>query len=175
MSRRPSIAPSRAPEPDPDDAPPDAASVVDDGLGEEGVARRDLSELPVLGLTRRRTGYLLGVLLACWVLIVFARQVSEAAAASDRAGELRAGNVQLAADVAGLERELELIRKQAFIALEARRYRLGEGREMPFQLANDAPPLAADAPGSTSVKLGAVPATRTPLESWLEVLFGPPS
>ena len=112
------------------------------------------------------------MLLATWVLIVFARQVSEAAAAGDRADALRATNEQLAADVAGLEREFELIRRQEFIAQEARKFRLGEGREIPFQLANDAPPLPSDAPGSASVKLGAVPATRTPIEAWLDVLFG---
>jgi cell division protein FtsB len=169
MSRRPSTAPSRASEPESDPPAPDLDDVGVDAV----VARRDLSDLPVLGLTRRRAGYLLGVLLACWVLIVFARQVSEAAAASDEADALRAGNEQLAADVAGLERELALIRKQEFIALEARKYRLGEGREIPFQLAADAPPLEADAPGSASVKLGAVPAKANPVDAWLEVLFGP--
>jgi hypothetical protein len=111
-------------------------------------------------------------LLAAWVLVVFARQVSEAAAASDRADALRGGNERLAAEVAGLEKELDLIRRPEFISHEARKYRLGEGKEIPFQLADDAPPLPEDAPGSASVKLGALPVHRTPLDSWLDVLFG---
>jgi cell division protein FtsB len=170
MPRRSPTAPTRAPESEPDDLPLDPGEVAED---EAPKLIRDLSELPVLGLTRRRTGYLLGALLACWVLLVFARQISEAAAASDRADELAAANQQLAAHVAGLEAEYDLIRDPEFIALEARKYGFGEGREIPFQLANDAPPLASDAPGSAAVKLGAVPTTRTPLEGWLEVLFGP--
>jgi hypothetical protein len=75
--------------------------------------------------------------------------------------------------VAGLERELELIGRQAFIEQAARSYRLGTGTEIPFTLDPDAPPLPADAPGSAAVKLGAEPANRSPLDAWLEVLFGP--
>jgi cell division protein FtsB len=171
MPRRPTPAPSRAPETEPDDLPLDPGELSTD----EAAPRRDLSDLPVLGFTRRRAGYFLGALLACWVLVVFARQISEAAAASDRADSLDAGNQQLAAQVAGLEAELELIRKQEFIAIEARKYGFGEGRELPFQLADDAPPLAPDAAGSASVKLGAIPVARSPLDAWLEVLFGPSS
>ena len=39
-------------------------------------------------------------------------------------------------------------------------------------LADDAPPLAPDAPGSASVRLGAVVDRPSPLESWLDLLFG---
>ena len=40
-------------------------------------------------------------------------------------------------------------------------------------LADDAPPLAADAPGTAAVRLGAVVDRPSPLESWLRLLFGP--
>ena len=73
-----------------------------------------------------------------------------------------------------LKRELELIQRQAYITQQARAYRLGGGREIAFTLDANAPALPADAPGSASVKLGAAPMDqRTPLESWLELLFGP--
>ena len=171
MPRRSRGATSRPADPQPDADPVEASIETTSGTA-RGV-RVDLSDLPVLGITRRRAGYLLGALLVGWVLIVFAHQVGEAAAASARADDLRAGNTQMASDIAALEKELDLIRRQPFIALEARRYRLGEGREIPFQLANDAPRLPDDAPGSAAVKLGAEPVNRSPLDSWLEVLFGP--
>jgi hypothetical protein len=107
------------------------------------------------------------------VLIVFARQVSDAAAASADADAMRAANAAASAQVAGLERELDLIKRQEFIAQQARLYRIGQGRELPFTLDPAASPLASDAPGSAAVKLGAEPANRSPLDAWLEVLFGP--
>ena len=169
MPRRSALEPSRAP--DPEVADP---SVPQDDASASGVApRHDLSDLPVLGITRRRAGYLLGVLLAGWVLVVFARQVSDAAAAGATADTMRVANATAAAEVAGLERELELIRRQEFIAQQARLYRFGVGKEIPFTLDPNAPPLPSDAPGSAAVKLGAEPADRSPLDAWLEVLFGP--
>jgi hypothetical protein len=168
MPRRSAPVPSRT---------PDADVVAPTGAADEALAspsgRADLSDLPVLGITRRRAGYLLGVLLASWVLIVFARQVSDAAAASATADALRGSNAQASADVAALEHELDLIKRPAFIAQEARAYRIGTGKEIPFTLAPDAPSLAPDAPGSASVKLGAHAADHSPLDAWLEVLFGP--
>ncbi len=133
-----------------------------------------LADLPVAGLTRRRIALVLAALIVAWVLVLFARQVSEASAASSRADELRQSNVELASDVDALKRELELIQRQAYITQQARAYRLGGGREIAFTLDANAPALPADASGSASVKLGAAPMDqRTPLESWLELLFGP--
>lgn len=133
-----------------------------------------LADLPVAGLTRRRIALVLGALVVAWVIVLFARQVSEASAASARAEVLRQSNVELASAVDALKRELELIQRQAYITQQARGYRLGGGREIAFTLEDHAPALPADAPGSASVKLGAVPVDRrTPLESWLQLLFGP--
>jgi cell division protein FtsB len=132
-----------------------------------------LADLPVLGLNRRRVGLLLGALVAAWVIVLFARQVGDASSASARADELRASNTQLQRDVGGLERELQLIKRQAYIAQQARIYRLGPAREIPFALADGAPALDADAPGMPSVRLGAREDRPTPLDSWLDLLFGP--
>ena len=79
---------------------------------------------------------------------------------------------QLESDVAALEAELVLIQKQVYIAQAAREYRLGKAREVPFALADDAPSLADDAPGSALVRLGTRAAEPTPLESWARLLFG---
>jgi cell division protein FtsB len=131
-----------------------------------------LADLPVAGLTRRRIALLIGALVAAWVIVLFARQVSEASDASTRADEMRVQNEVLAANVTALEDELMLIQRQAYIEQQAREYRLGAPRERPFILAADAPPLASDAPGTAATRLGANLGDATPLESWLDLLFG---
>ncbi len=132
-----------------------------------------LADLPVAGLTRRRIALVLGALVAAWVIVLFARQVGEASEASTRADAMRAANERLEGDVAALERELELIQRQAYIQQQAREYRLGEAREIPFVLDADAPPIAVGAPGTASARLGADPRQTTPLEAWVDLLFGP--
>jgi len=132
-----------------------------------------LSDLPVAGLTRRRIALLIGSLVAAWVIVLFARQVGEASEATARAVDMRTANVQLEAEVAALEDELTLIQRQDYIDQQARGYRLGKPREIPFVLADDAPALASDAPGTAAVRLGAVVDRANPLESWLRLLFGP--
>ena len=119
-----------------------------------------LADLPVAGLTRRRIALLIGALVAAWIIVLFARQVSEASEASTRADEMRAQNEVLAANVTALEDELALIQRQAYIEQQAREYRLGAPRERPFILADDAPPLASDAPGTAATGSGRTSTTR---------------
>lgn len=169
MSRRP--APGT-----PDDARRDG--VVDDlGAPDEGVRQGsvsvDLATLPIVGLTRRRMAVIAATLVATWIVIAFARQVSEASAASARAEDIASGNAALRLEVAAMERELDAIGRQRFVEQQARAYRVGGVHEIPFTLAPDAPPLAEDAPGSASVRLGAEAEHVSPLERWLTVLFGP--
>ena len=78
----------------------------------------------------------------------------------------------IAQRVAAMEAELRLIQQQAYIVQEARAYRLGAAREVPFTLQQPAPSLAADAPGSAGVRLGADEGARRPLDAWLALLFG---
>ena len=155
------------PDPDPgtDATPPPAPIGSAAGLA-------SLSDLPVAGLTRRRIAILIAALVAAWVIVLFARQVGEASEASTRADAMRVQNEAMAADVSALEDELQLIQRQAYIEQQAREYRLGAPREVPFILADDAPPLAADAPGTAAKRLGADTAAVTPLDSWLALLFG---
>jgi cell division protein FtsB len=134
-----------------------------------------LADLPVAGLTRRRIGILVGALVAAWVILLFARQVGEASEATARAEAMRVSTGQLEAQVDALESELALIQKQAYITQAAREFRLGKPDEIPFALADDAPPLPPDAPGSAGVRLGVTAAERSPLESWARLLFGDPT
>ena len=157
---------------------PDAPTPADDPLLDDADARGaavapDLSTLPIAGITRRRMAAVVAVVLATWVVIVFARQVSAAAAASTRATDIAAANVAMSHQVAALDRELDLIGRSRYVQQQARGYGLGSSDEIAFTLAADAPPLAADAPGSAAVRLGAHHHDPSPLDRWLTVLFGP--
>jgi cell division protein FtsB len=158
-------------DPEPVERPEPGAPV---GPTPAAAAASSLADLPVAGLTRRRIALLLGALVAAWVIVLFARQVGEASEAAGRADAMRASNQQLASDVKAFDRELSLIQRQAYVEQQAREYRLGTPREIPFVLADDAPPLGPDAPGSAAVRLGAPVERATPLESWLDLLFGSP-
>jgi hypothetical protein len=79
----------------------------------------------------------------------------------------------LSLEVAAMERELESIGRQRFVEQEARAHGVGGVDEIAFTLAPESPPLAANAPGSAAVRLGAEVEDVSPLERWLTVLFGP--
>jgi hypothetical protein len=166
----------RSPEPDAaaDDPSGDARPVVVDASdGVAPIAEPGLGALPIAGITRRRAAVVVSGVLAAWIVIVFVRQVSEASAATARVDGIGAANVSLRSEVAMLERELEHIGRQGYIEQQARGYGLGSPKEIAFTLAQDAPALPADAPGSAAVRVGAVTDEVTPLERWLTVLFGP--
>jgi cell division protein FtsB len=138
-----------------------------------GFSAPDLSGLSIAGLSRRRVAWLLAAIVSVWIVAVFARQVGDAAAATDRADRLRLDNATLVSQVDDLQKELDLIGRQAFIEQQARAYGLGARTERPFTLGPDASALPADAPGSAGVRLGAVAAHSAPLDVWLDLLFGP--
>jgi len=168
---------SRRPAPDsPDDARREAGS-DDPGAPIDGDADNtvavDLGSLPIAGLTRRRMAIIAAAMLAAWIVIAFARQVSDASAAATRAQDIATGNGMLRLEVAAMERELDAIARQRFVEQQARAHRVGGAHEVPFALAPDAPALPADAPGSAAVRLGADGDGVSPMERWLTVLFGP--
>jgi len=134
--------------------------------------RLDPASLPMPSLSRRRVVTAGGVLLAALLTLSFVRQVGEATAAADRAEELRAANAALRDDVARLQQDLGHVQDLHFIQQEGRAFGLGAKGEVPFALAAGAPALAADAPGSASVRLGAPARPHNNLDAWLEVLFG---
>ncbi len=127
---------------------------------------------PTISFTRRRLALLLAGLFALWLVGVFARQVGEAASAASQADQMRARNAAIERDVASLEKELALIKDPAFVSQMARGYLLGTSREIPFTLDPNAPALPANAPGSIGIKPEVVTQTLSPLDSWLQILFG---
>ena len=159
-----------APTPDPD-LPSESTHDVEPDAGASAIP--SLRDLPFAGLTRRRTAFGLAVVVSAWIVIVFARQVGEAQAATLRADQLATENASLASQVEDLADELDLVQREAFIRQEARAYRLGGSDEVAFRLEADAPALPPDAPGSAAVRLGAATRASSPLESWLSLLFGP--
>ena len=138
----------------------------------EAETRLDPSTLPMPSLSRRRVVTAAGVLLAALLTLSFGRQVGEATAAADRADELRAANAVLRDDVARLQQDLDHVQDLHFIQQEGRAFGLGAKGEIPFALAAGATELAADAPGSAAVRLGAPQKPHNNLDAWLEVLFG---
>jgi len=157
--------------------PPDAEDQLDeDGERAPGPdspvpAEPGLSALPIAGLSQRRIATMLGALVAAWIIVLFARQVGDASAASARADAMIADNAVRQAQVAALDRELARIQQTRFVLLQARAHGLGGRNEIAFTLAPDAPPLASDAPGSAALRVGA-PAPVSPLDHWLALLFG---
>jgi len=162
----------RNPQPSPDDAPDESQPPPSADVLGVHVSEPDLAALPIVGITRRRLATILGVLLAAWIVVVFARQVGEAAAATGRAEAMVMANAAKRAEIAGLEAELVRIQQQGYVLQQARAYGLGGPKEIAFTLAPGAPPLGANAPGSAALRVGA-PSSVSPLERWLTLLFGP--
>jgi len=138
-----------------------------------GGATVSLAALGIAGLSRRRVGIAVTALLAIWIVVSFAGQVSQAARAADRASQEQATNEALVAHVTALRDELDLVQTQRWILQQARAYGLGSTSERPFEIAADAPTIAPDAPGSAARRIGTVVEQRSPLDSWLDALFGP--
>lgn len=160
------------PEDTSDEADQDEPSEEARGFQPFGPGGPDLAALPIAGITQRRVAVLLGALIAAWIVILFARQVGDASAASSRAAAMIAENGVRHAEIAGLERELNRIQQRRFVLQQARAHGLGGHNEIAFTLDPDAPALPVDAPGSAALRVGA-PASISPLESWLDILFGP--
>lgn len=156
----------------PADAPDEAEATTSSASGAVTIGEPGLAALPIIGITRRRAAILLGALLAAWVIVLFARQVSEASAATGRAETMVAENTARKSEIAGLEGELQRIEQRRFVIQQARGYGLGGSREIAFTLDTGAPPLANDAPGSAGLRVGARTSS-SPLDSWLTLLFGP--
>lgn len=148
--------PAREPAPPPDEAP--VPSLESAG--------------PPSPISRRRAVLVAGGLVVAWLLIAFGRQVGDASAASARAAELRAANAGLQADLAAMQADIQQVQSEQYVGIAARGDNLGKRHEVPFTLAADAPSLAPDAPGSAAHRIGGQPAPVSPLDAWLDLLFG---
>jgi cell division protein FtsB len=156
-----------------------AAPLADDASTEASAPsgdlaeRIDLSGLTIAGITRRRVGWVAAGFVAIWIVIVFARQVGDATAASNRAAQLAEDNAALAAEVQSLQAEVDLIVRPDYVSIAARANGFGQPHEIPFTLSPSVAAPVDGAPGSASVRLGARADHQTPLDSWLSLLFGP--
>ncbi len=160
------------------EAPVEADEIVPaggatDDTDETPAGRVDLTGLSIAGITRRRVGWVSAGLVAVWIVVLFARQVGDAQAASTQAAQLATDNAALSDEVDALQKELDLIVEPQYVGLEARAHRFGSPREIPFALDPSVAAPVDGAPGSASVRLGATTDRQTPLESWLSLLFGP--
>lgn len=163
--------PTRAAPTSDDPAREATASSDDDPEGRRTAA--DLAGLSIVGITRRRVAWASAAFVAIWIVVVFTRQVGDAQAAANRAVQLANDNQALAAEVAALERERDLIVEPNYVGQEARGKGLGTPKEIAFSLDPNVAPPVDGAPGSASARLGATAEHQTPLESWLSILFGP--
>jgi cell division protein FtsB len=174
----PSWARATAARPEEASSPDDAADRAE-GPGPDPVVEAiaadgiDLSALSIAGIKRRHLGWVAAALVSAWIVVVFARQSAEASSAANRADQIAGENAALTAEIKALEAEFRLIERSAYVAQQARGYRIGTAGEIPFTLDPSVPDPGPNAPGSASARLGADEARVTPLESWLSLLFGP--
>ena len=127
---------------------------------------------PTISFTRRRLALLVAGLFALWLVGVFARQVGEASSAASQADQMRARNAAMERDVVSLDQEIKLIKQPAYVSQVARGYLRGSPQEIPFTIDPNAPALPANAPGSVGIKPDVSTRNPSPLDSWLQVLFG---
>jgi hypothetical protein len=170
MPRRP--APSQEPT-EAETRPASADATADDGAAARSSAP-SLAGLGIAGISRRRIAWTVLVIAAAWIVLGFADQAVEASRANARVAQELAVTAGAAAETDALRRELALVQQERWVLQQARAYQLGSSRERPFALDPSAPALPDDAPGPAVRRIGAEVAERTPLEAWLEVLFGPP-
>ena len=165
------MAPS-APLPLSADVPP-SDGALDTPEGHDPTARRfDPAALPS-PISRRRAAIVAGGLVAALILVAFGRQVSDASAASARAADLRDANATLRDQLSAIQSDLVRVQGDQYVGVAGRGYGLGKKHEVPFTLAADAPSLPPDAPGSAALRVGGDGDDRSPLEVWLDLLFGP--
>lgn len=112
------------------------------------------------------------ILLAVLILALFGRSLISALEVNAEIAQLRDENARLAAQAEAMTAERILLDDAAFLDLIARGYSLGSSVERPFVLAADATELPADAPGSAARRLTIPEEVRSPIDAWIEVLFG---
>jgi hypothetical protein len=173
MPRHPSPAPGDLDASTSGDAPPTRGPVPPGGGST--AASPSLAGLGIAGISRRRVAWVGVVALAAWIVVAFGGQAASAAQATASLADAQARNAAVAAQTEALRRELEMVTQQRWIVQQARAYQLGSRTERSFALEPGAPSLPPDAPGSPARRLGATADQSTPLEAWLEVLFGPAS
>jgi hypothetical protein len=123
--------------------------------------------------TARGTLLLLGqALIVAVFLLALVRNLIGVIEVNTRLSRLRDETAALQARADALTAERVLLDDAAFLELVARGYSLGSTVERPFVLAANAAPLPDDAPGSSARRFSPDAPTRSPLDAWLNLLFG---
>jgi len=125
-----------------------------------------------LPTTAARLRILVVLVVVLAFLVVVGRSLIGALEVNAEISRLRDENAALAAKAEALSAERILLDDAAFLDLIARGYSLGSSVERPFVLAADATELPADAPGSAARRLTVIEEVRSPIDAWIEVLFG---
>lgn len=125
-----------------------------------------------LPTTAARLRILVVLVVVLTFLLVVGRSLIGALEVNAEISRLRDENAALAAKAEALSAERILLDDAAFLDLIARGYSLGSSVERPFVLAADATELPADAPGSAARRLTVIEEVRSPIDAWIEVLFG---
>jgi cell division protein FtsB len=113
---------------------------------------------------------LVGLLvLGFWLLLTFGRSLAQLNDASQREAVMAAEAAALQQELDAGRRELTLVQTDAFQALQARALGYGANGEIAFTLPVDAPPPDHIVPLGSA---GAPAAAASPLEAWLNLLFG---
>ena len=109
------------------------------------------------------------VVAAVWLVAVFAGTLSDLDHATQRRQAVVDESAALQQRLDADRRELLVVQTDAFQRMQARAYGIGEPGEQAFSLEADAPSPEPIIPlGQTQ----AAPEQSTPLDSWLELLFG---
>jgi hypothetical protein len=118
----------------------------------------------------RRSAFLIvGLVVAAWLLIVFANALADASEQNARLAREQAVNDALKERLVQGAAELELVQGRTFQDFLARGYGMGVPAEKPFARAPGAPPPAPMTPLGHADPVTAV---TTPLEDWLDLLVG---
>ena len=125
-----------------------------------------------LPTTAARLRILVVLVVVLAFLLVVGRSLIGALEVNAEISRLRDENAALAAKAEALSAERILLDDAAFLDLIARGYSLGSSVERPFVLAADPTELPADAPGSAARRLTVIEEVRSPIDAWIEVLFG---
>jgi hypothetical protein len=107
-----------------------------------------------------------------WLVFVFARALGDVDRATDKQQAINAESAALQARLDADHRELLLVQTDAFQQLQARAYGLGAPGEVVFSLPQDAPSAPPIVPLGGVQTQPTTSESATPLDSWLNILFG---
>lgn len=108
-------------------------------------------------------------IVAVWLVFVFGRALADLERATVRQEQVRAETAALEQRLTADRRELALVQTDAFQALQARGYGIGAPGELVFSLTPGGP---SPEPLLLLQSNGTVARPDTPLNAWLELLFG---